>query len=157
MNRLWTVALIALIAAGCARATVAMLDERTAIISGHGSAFNSMAEVQQRTLLTAAKTTQARGFRYFQVVGAANTSSTGTMYIPGQTYTSGTATGTATTLGNTTYGNANYSGTSYSTPGTVVPLFKPGVDVTIRMYRDGEINPRTPGVWDSLSILAVQQ
>ena len=79
------------------------------------------------------------------------------MVIPGQTYSSGTVTGTATTMGNTTYGNADYSGSSYTTPTNIVPLVKPGMDVTIRMYKQGVVYPGQPGICDAQSILAANK
>jgi hypothetical protein len=33
-----------------------------------------------------------------------------------------------------------------------VPSIQPGIDVTIRVYRDGEINPQSPGIWDAENI-----
>jgi hypothetical protein len=33
-----------------------------------------------------------------------------------------------------------------------VPLIRPGADVTIEVFREGEIDPRRPGVWDAQNI-----
>lgn len=37
-------------------------------------------------------------------------------------------------------------------PRGAAPLIQPGADVTIEVFRDGEIDPRAPGVWDALTI-----
>lgn len=149
--------IVAILVAGCIRTSTQMLDERTAIITGRGTAFDKAATVQHDVLLRAAILANSRGFRYFQIVGGADQTRIATMVIPGQTYSSGYATGTATTMGNTTFGSANYSGSSYTTPTSVVPLVKPGMDVTIRMFRQGEVYPGQPGIWDAQSILAANK
>ena len=33
-----------------------------------------------------------------------------------------------------------------------VSFIRPGADVTIKLYRQSEINPQRPGVWDAVSI-----
>jgi hypothetical protein len=38
--------------------------------------------------------------------------------------------------------------------GTGAPSIRPGADVTIRIYRQGEIDPQSPGAWDAQSIAA---
>jgi hypothetical protein len=134
-----------------------MLDQRTAIISSHGTAFDSAAKVQHETIVEAAKVTVSRGYRYFQIVGAQDTTRTATLYVPGQTQTNGSVSGTAMTTGPYTTYNGTYNSQTTKTPGQVVPLIKPGMDITVRMYRDGEINIQQPGVWDAQSILAVNQ
>jgi len=37
---------------------------------------------------------------------------------------------------------------------TGAPPIRPGANLAIRVYRQGEIDPRTPGVWDAQSIAA---
>jgi len=152
-----TIALSAFVLAGCVRAHTSMLDERTAIISARGTAFDSMAEVQQRVIVDAANTALSRGFRYFVIVNGQDASVRGTAYFPGQTYSNGTATATVNTMGNTAYGTATYSGNSYTTPGTAVGFIKPRENVTVRFFREGEIDPRMQGVWDARSVLSAQR
>jgi hypothetical protein len=131
-----------------------MIDNRTAIVTARGTAFDRLASVQHDVLVRAAILTKARGFKYFQVLSVADATTTATMILPGQTYTSGTVTGSATTVGNTTFGNANYSGSSYTTPTNIIPLIKPGTDITIRMYKDGEVYAGQAGVWDAQGIIS---
>jgi hypothetical protein len=38
--------------------------------------------------------------------------------------------------------------------GTSTPSIRPGADVMIRIYRQGEIDPYSPRVWDAQSIAA---
>lgn len=133
---------------GCVVSKTAMLDEHTAIISSRGNAFASSADAIQKSLGEAAKTTLSRGYRYFAIAGSQDQTQRGNVVIPGQT----TASGSMTFMGNT----AMYSGSSYTTPAQSIGFVKPGVDLIIRMYRPGEIDPRTPGVWDAESVLRAQ-
>ena len=131
---------------GCVRSNTAQIDARTAVISTKGSAFNTAAEVQVGAFVEAAKLTKNGGFRYFIVLGAQNTTTHGTVYVPGETTTNTTVTG----FGNTAYA----SSTSYTSPGTAFPVVKPGQDMTIRMYMADEVQATDPGLWDADSILA---
>jgi hypothetical protein len=142
-----TGAILGLCLAGCVRSQVAQIDDRTAIISTRGSAFDTPAGVQLGAMIEAGKSTKARGYRFFAVLGAQNASTTSIVYVPGQTTTNTTVTG----FGNTAYANS----TSYTSPGTSFPVVKPGQDMTIRMLREGEARPGDPGVWDADSILAM--
>jgi hypothetical protein len=134
-----------------------MLDERTAIVTARGTAFDNPATVQHDVLVRAAILTSSRGFRFFQVLGATDRTRTATMVIPGETHSSGTVAGSATTVGNTTYGNANYSGSSYTTPASIIPLVKPGTDITIHMFKQGETYSGQAGIWDAQSIIAANK
>lgn len=127
---------LALMLAGCTHASTAMLDGRTAVISASGGAGKSMADVQQRAFLEAAKLTQAHGFRYFVVLGAENASQTGAIVGHGATFSDG-------------------NGGTFQGPSTVVPFVRPGTDVTIRMYGEAD-RPAGDAVWDSAAILAAQ-
>jgi hypothetical protein len=131
-----------------------MLDQNTAIISGSGTAFISRPQVIQAVLIEAAQTTKAHGFRYFAIVSADDTTQHSTLYMPGQTYTSGTLTGTATSFGNTTNLGGTYTGYTTGTPGSLVPISRPGAEIAVKMYREGEIDPGAQGIWDADSILA---
>ena len=142
------VLLCALALSACVRTSVAMLDQNTVVISARGSAFDSMGGVIQGTMVRAANVTVSRGYRYFVIVSGADASRKGAIYIPGQTYESGRA----TFSGNT----ATYSGSTYTTPGTTTTFIKPGAEVIVRMYREGEIDPKAPGVWDAQSVIAAQ-
>ena len=138
----------ALALGGCVVSKTAMLDEHTAIISSRGNAFASSADAIQKSLGEAAKTTLSRGYRYFAVVGSQDQTQRGNVMIPGQT----TSSGSMSFMGNT----AMYSGSSYTTPAQSIGYVKPGVDLIIRMFSAGEIDPRASGVWDAESVLKAQ-
>lgn len=140
----------------CLRTNTTMIDDRTAIVSGKGSGLDSRAEVLQKVLVEAANATKAHGFDYFVILDAANTSETESIVTPGQTYSSGYATGTGSVYGGTVTSQTSYSGYSWSTPGTVSTVVRPGADVMIRMYASNEVEDSRPGVWDAASILATQ-
>ena len=153
MKRLAGVVLWGAFLGGCVAADTTMLDERSAIISGRGTNYTSQAQVLQKVLAEAATAAQARGYRYFVVLGTADRTTTGATYFPGQTTTTGTATGSCMTE---MFCNAQYQQQSYTTPGAVVSVVRPGADVGVRFYKEGEIDPNQAGVWDSVSILAAQ-
>ena len=132
-----------------------MLDDRRAVISGHGTAFDGQADVLHATLLEAASATLSHGYRYFAILGSQNTSRAGVIYTPTQSYSNGYVNGTANVYGNTGSYTGNYSGTTTTVPGQAIPFVKPGMDVEIYMYKDGEVRP-SPQIWDAQSIMAAQ-
>ena len=77
---------------GCVRTTSDALDERRMVISGRGNAFATQGEVVKASLQEAARQAKAKGYRYFQIAGGKDQTSRGAVYIPSQTYSSGTAT-----------------------------------------------------------------
>lgn len=151
MKNLLAVVLALAALAACARAESTMMDSRTAMISGRGSAFDSSADVMKATLQEAAQATTNAGYRYFTLESAQDQTRTSYWVQPGTTTYSGSASGYSTGYG-TAYGT--YSGTAYSSPGSVTPLVKPGMDVMISMYRPGEIDPQQKGVFDAEEILS---
>lgn len=130
----------------CVRAHTEMLDERTAIISGRGTAFDSMSGVTHHIFIKAARLAQARGFRYFQILNDQQAIEHSYMYTPGQSYTNGTV----NVAGNTAY----YNQSTTTTPGTVSQFNKPTENTMVRFYNSGEVNPNQPGIWDAQSVLA---
>lgn len=147
----WLPLLALLLLGACARANTTMLDDRTAIISGRGSASNSQADVTKKVLQEAAQQAVTRGYAYFQVTGGQDQSRAGTMIIPGQSTTTGN--GMASCYGGVC--NGNYSSQTYTSPGMAMGFAKPGADIYVRFYKAGEIDPKTPGVWDAQRVLAV--
>lgn len=141
---------VALVLAGCARSNTSMLDNRTAVISGRGSAFNSSASVMQSMVREAALQGQARGYQYFVVEGASDRTRTGAVYVPGQSTTSGTA--MASCVGSNCMGT--YRGTTTTSPGFVGPISKPGADMVVRFYRTGEVDPSR--AWNVDEVLAAR-
>lgn len=137
--------------AGCVRTDTEMLDSSTAMISARGTAFDTPATVLKATRVAAAKVAQSRGFRYFAIVSVQDATRTATIYTPPQTHSYGTMTGTVSPYGNV---NATYTDSTYATPGSVETLIKPGSDVVIRFFREGEVDPRAQGICDVESVLA---
>lgn len=142
--------LAALLLAGCTTVSTDMLDDRTAVISGRGSAFNDIGDVTSEMLARAASQAKARGFKYFAVVDSRDATSYGTYTTP--TTTNSTAVGSAQCYGATCYGQA--SGTSTTYGGQSFALEKPGADMMVRFFLAGEVDPATPGVWDADRVLA---
>lgn len=150
MRRVLVAAIAAVLLSGCVTAKATMLDDRTAIISGRGNNFTSQADVLHKVLIEAATTAQARGYRYFVIESSQDTTRRGTAYFPGQTTTTGSVSGVCATAVCT----GNYRSQSYTSPGSAVPIVKPGADVQVRFYREGEIDPSPRHVWDTQSVLA---
>jgi hypothetical protein len=63
--------------------------------------------------------------------------------------------GFGTTMGNTLLLNGTYTENTIASPGTVIPIVKPGTDLVIKMYREDQVDTGSAGVWDAASILAV--
>lgn len=152
LGKLAICAVAALSMTACVTAETAMLDERTAIISGRGDEYSSAARVQQRVLLEAAESATERGFRYFLVMSAQDTTRRGIAQMPITTTGQGQATTTCS------YGTCrtNAQGNAMTMGGGAYEFTMPGADVQVRFYREGEIDPATPGLWDAQSILAAQ-
>lgn len=140
------VVLMALALAGCVTADTEMLDDRTAVISGRGTAFDNSAGVLKKILVSAAQTAQARGYEYFQVVSSQDATRVG-VYVPP---TSSTTNLSGHCTGNWCSGSANTTAWG----GGMVPMVKPGADVMIRLLRSGEVDPSAPGVFSVAAVLA---
>lgn len=151
MKKLAAVA-AALLLSGCVTAETMMLDDRTAIISGSGDEYSSAARVQRRVFVEAATAAQVRGYRYFVIQNSRDTTTTGTRALPTQTYANAQA--------NTNCGyvacNTSAYGQSQTFGGGFQQVIQPGMDVLVRFYREGEVDPRQDGVWDATAILAAQ-
>lgn len=143
-----------LILAGCVRSSADMLDERTAIVSARGTAFDSHAGVTKEVLRRAAQLTVDRGYRYFMVLGVEDTTTHSTMYVPGDTHTMGTYNANVHSYNTHSSVTGTYSGSTYSDPGYVSEFVKPGTDIMIRMFTLEEGVPGHPQLWDAVSILA---
>jgi len=136
--------------AGCTMASSRMLDNRTAIISGRGTAFTSMAGVADKVLVQAAMEAKARGYPYFVIMESRDASRTG--YYTTPTTTNTNVTGTASCMGFMCNGSAQGTSTTYG--GQTYGFDKPGADVMVRFLRADEVNPNAPGVWNTDAILA---
>ena len=135
---------------GCASATSSMLSEDTALISAEGIGPNDREKVVQDVLAEAARLTNAHGYRYFVVLTADDVTHTVTIRTPGRLLHNQSPRSTEA-FGTFSSGRAYATGGSnYQTPDRVEERVKPAMDIIIRMYRAGEIQPRE-GVFDALA------
>jgi photosystem II stability/assembly factor-like uncharacterized protein len=146
------ISLIAAVLTGCVAANTAMLDDRTAIISARGSAYNTTADVMKKVVLEAAKKARANGYEYFQIVGTTDAGTAGVIMRHGATQSN--VSGRATCSSYSCYGSA--SGTSSTAPSTFSTYIAPGSDVTIRFLRASEVKPDAPGVFRTAAVLAAK-
>lgn len=143
---------------GCVRTNTEMLDSSTAVISARGTAFDTPATVIKTTLTEAAQLGQQRGYAYFAIVSARDATRTATIVEHGTTYIRGNMSGTITGY-DQGYGfsgsmNGSYSGVIRTTPDTLMTLVKPGSDVVVRFFREGEVDPLAPGIWNIAAVVA---
>jgi len=136
----------------CASIDSAMLSKDTARISTEGNGPADRDKVIRDALAEAARLTTANGYRYFVVVTADDLTHTVTVRTPGrllynQPPRSGEPFGT--------FGGRAYAtgGSNYQTPDRVQERIKPAMDIMIRMYHVGEIEP-AEGVFDATAMLA---
>lgn len=146
-------AMATLLLAGCVTASTKMIDDRTAVIKGRGNAYVSMGDVQARIMLQAATEAQARGYAYFVVGDSYDSSRSGRFVAPTTTNTD--FNGSAACMGSFCSGSGTASSTTYG--GGSFNYIKPGADVMVRFFREGEIDPNRPGVWSAARILAAQE
>jgi hypothetical protein len=141
-------ALLCVLLHGCASATSTMLSEDTAMVSASGNGPSDRDKVIRDALTEAARVTSAHGYRYFVVLTADDATSTTTVIVPGRTLYNQPP--RANELFGTFSGRAYATGGStYTTPERKVERIRPGMDIIIRMYRTGEIEPTMEGVWDA--------
>src|SRR5512139_3012986 len=124
--------LLGITLSACIDTKSVMLDDRTATISSRGGITVSSAEIQRDLIQNAAKTSQARGFPYFSIVGGADRTTS---------YTAINQTPSTVAY----MGAGNYMVMPGYASASSLPM--PGGDITIRMYRENEINPDQRGVW----------
>ena len=151
MGRFSVLAVCVCILAGCAAvgAEGTMLSDNTALISATGRSVEDRAEIVDNALKEAANVTSAHGYRYFTIISADNTSTSMTVAVPGQRYFIQMPGNRAAA----TFGPAAYAGGMYTGPDRTVTRFKPGLDIIIQMYRQGEIDPSQQGVWNADVVL----
>lgn len=135
---------------GCASASGTMLSEDTAIISAEGSGPDARDQVIRDVLAEAARLTTANGYRYFVVLTADDLTHTVTVRYPGRLLHNQPP--RANTSFGTFGGGAYQSGSSYMLPDRVEERIRPAMDIIIRMYRPGEIEP-SDRVWDATAAL----
>lgn len=149
MGRSLWLMLAPVLLAGCVSTEVRMIDERSAIISGGGNAYTSMAAVEDGIMYRAAVETRARGFDYFAIMNSRDTSAAGQIAAPSMPSSDTTA--SLNCYGQHCSGTAH---TTYSGGGGSFSYVKPGQDVMVRFYRASEVNPNARGLWNADSIIA---
>ena len=137
MSALRTFVLIAcLLLAACATTKSTMLAENTAAISVVGRSAGDRERVIQDALAEAGKITREHGYQYFIIVRAEDATRVGT-FLDDQTVRRSAPT------------NLSKPGASYVTVTRNLTYRRPGLGITIRMFHEGEIDPRIQGVWNT--------
>jgi len=131
------VALACLFLAACATPKSTMLAENTAAITVVGRSADDRERVIQDALVEAGKITREHGYQYFIIVRAQDASRTTTAFLDDQTVRRSSA------------ANLSKPGASYVTVTRNLMFRRPGLDLTIRMFHEGEIDPRIQGVWNT--------
>jgi hypothetical protein len=137
--------------AGCASASGTMLSEDVAIISSEGNGPSGHDKVIRNALAEAARLTSAQGYRYFVVLTADDLTRTETFKRPGPIFYN-QAPAPGRTFG-TISGRLFVPDSTYMTPDQTVERVRPALDIMIRMYRDGEIEP-AEDVFDATAMVS---
>jgi hypothetical protein len=125
-----------LVLGACASPHTIVLADDSALISVFGNGPEDREKVIQNALAQAGRATAAQGYRYFIILKAQDVSRLGTMTVHDQTGP------------RTAPNNISKPGTNYVTFSRNVTYLRPGLDITIRMFREGEIDPLIMGVWN---------
>ena len=149
MNKKALSLLSLILMSGCVSSHTDFIDDRTAMISGRGTAFDNASSVKPHILIKASELAVSKGFKYFQVIDDMQGTDHSYLVQNGPSYTHGTL---------SAYGNtARYNQTTTNSPSSINEIDKPKEETTVRFYKDGEINPDQNGVWDAQRILAANQ
>ena len=146
-----TLAWCAFLSAGCTSANSTMLSADTALVYATGNDPSAREQVRTAALNEAAELTAARGYRYFVILTADDTTRVVTLQIPGHSLPNETR--HERTYGATYLNAPERPGNTYTAPDTQLQRVRPGLDLVIRMYRAGEIEPKD-GVFDATAMLA---
>jgi hypothetical protein len=147
MRKAFLLMTAATLLAGCALAQGTMLTDNTARITSRANSLGNRDRVIGDALAEAARLTRAQGFRYFIILEAADDSRIGSVAILGQVTRNRVP--VAIPFGNTSLGVINRPGTTFVTSASRVQVLRPGLNITIRMFRDGEVVPHGQGVWNA--------
>lgn len=131
-------ALLALLLSGCVTAHSSMMSANTAVISAKGMGWNeSTADLMSKAEQVAARLGAKRGFAYFAFEGATDTTTSGSVYLPGSVSTN--STGSIGCFG--AYCNLNSTSTTTGYGPREVPYVRPGADIYVRFYKAGDAIP----------------
>ena len=134
--------------------TSMMITKDTAIVSVTGRDNSERMKVVETSLAEAARVTRRQGYRYFVILDAADASRNGRRIVPIRRVRTG-ASIHEQVFGTVSLPSAVSVYGTLPAPGRPVTYFQPGLDITIRMYRDGDVTPDRQGVWDSNAILGL--
>jgi hypothetical protein len=144
----WTVYCILLAGCTTTQNTQSMaITEDTALISFVGQSGDDRETLIGGAISEAAKATRALGYRYFVILDTADASQVVARYVPTQILSVQNARRRSTNT------NPNPGYYEYITPGRVVKELRPGLDISIRMYREGAIDASREGVWNSAAVI----
>jgi hypothetical protein len=149
MRKFIAVAACAVLLSGCVSARGTLLTESTAVVTASGAHSNDRDEVVYATLEEAAKLTRMHGYRYFVILMAEDASRWGSTNVPGLVLRYDMK---ARPIG-AFPGLQHLPSATFTTPDTSVPYITPGLMITIRMYREGEVDPGGQEVWNPEVIL----
>ena len=131
-----------------------MITDDTALISVLGQGAGDREKIFNEAVAEAALATRAHGYRYFVIVDTADASQTGVKIRRGRPVEiqsiPGFARGGSALSSNYIAGSG---GSNYTAPDQRIPYVRLGLDITIRMYRESDIDPARPGVWNSDLVL----
>ena len=150
MRTIMTLAACAFLAAGCTTASSTMLSEDTALVYATGNDPSAREQVLNAALREAAELTSSRGYRYFVILTADDTTRLVALQVPGHSLPN--ETNHQRNFGSTFGNDPERPGNTYMAPDTQLQRVRPGVDLVIRMYRPGEIEPQMDGVWDAAAV-----
>jgi hypothetical protein len=149
MRELIRWAIYSILLAGCTttqNTQSTTITEDTALVSFVGESGDDREKLVDGAISEAAKVTRDRGYRYFVILDTADASQVVARYVPTQILSVQNAARRRNT-------NANPGSYEYITPGRTVKELRPGLDIAIRMYREGAIDASREGVWNSAAII----
>jgi hypothetical protein len=147
MRRILSLIATASLLAGCALAQGTLLSDNTARITSRANSVENLDRMIAGAVAEAARLTRAQGYRYFVILEAVDDSKTANVSVNQQI--TRTTTNTSVRFGNLSLGAIGRTGSTFVTPGSRVQVLRPGLNITIRMYREGEIDPHGQGVWNA--------
>ena len=148
---------------GCIQSSTVMVDERTAIISTKAPKFapgsvagaisaltpDDNATMIEAALKEAADVTLKRGYRYFELLDATDRTRVVSFDQSGHANCTGTVTNNGV-AGSPQPFEAQCRGYAPR----VTTLAEPGLDLIVRMHREGEIDPKKEGIIDATWIVS---
>lgn len=117
-----------------ASSNVQLLDARTLHITSSANDFGNRSDVLKSLLTSAATEAKNRGFKYFAIINSNSYEDSRIEHQPARYYDNGIV-----------------------LPSTTKEIRNPVQEATVKLYREGEINPNQEGVWDADSVLSVSQ